>query len=46
MWLTFGLTFGVLITLAFASRRWRDSSRRKVGWMSQQWLAQHQPAGR
>ena len=46
MWLTIGLTFGVSVIVVFASRRWRGTRRHDLGWMSDQWLAEHRAGSR
>lgn len=47
MWLvTLVLALALVGILAFASRRWRDPRHLDLGWMSQQWLAEHRAGSR
>jgi hypothetical protein len=44
--MTVGLMLGGLAILWFTSRGWRGSRRVDLGWMSQQWLAEHRAGSR
>jgi hypothetical protein len=47
VWLTaIGLALGVLGTWAFVPRGWRGAREPSLGWMSEQWLAEHRAGSR
>jgi hypothetical protein len=44
--MTIGLTLGALGILGFISRGWHGAHDPDLGWMSQQWLAEHRAGSR